>query len=222
MRRSILTAALPIALALTAHAEAPNLSTNPTGEPGAAAQLILAQRTYTAAMQSGDPLLLITAIRLAREVALRPPTGWTRASDSDGPVAEVDGMDDPAGPRAIEIAQGLAGDDPALQDLVYDLDAQLPHGRRPVAINATGALEAGQAETWRMVLPGEITAEVGLIGGEEPLGLRIHDETDALICALPPTTEPALCRFTPAGNGFFLVEVTNAGSARTSYRLVGN
>ncbi len=224
MRRPILTAALLIELALPARAEMPNLSANPVGEPGAAAQLVLAQRTYLAALQSGDPVLLVTAIRLAREVVLRPPTGWTRTTDGESPVAE--GQDtlssDPAGARAIAIAQGLAGDDPALQDLVYDLDAQMPHGRRPVAITASGTLEGGQTDSWRIILAGETPAEIGVLSEGSPLKLQVRDEADTVVCTYPPTTEPALCRFTPAANGFFTVEVTNAGPGTGSYRLVGN
>lgn len=224
MRRPILTAALLNALAFSAGAETSNLSANPAGEPGAAAQLVLAQRSYAAALQSGDPLLLITAIRLAREVVLRPPTGWTRTGESKPTTAKDEGdlANDPAGARAVAIAQGLAGDDPALQDLVYDLDAQLPHGRRPVAISVVGSLAGGQREAWRMVLPGETPAEIGLISGGAPLGLRIRDEADDLVCAFPPAADPVLCRFTPARNGFFTVEVMNAGATGSSYRLVGN
>ncbi|HLQ19776.1 MAG TPA: hypothetical protein VK146_12440 [Tabrizicola sp.] len=214
------------ALALPARAEVPNLSSTPAGEPGAAAQLVLAQRTYTAALQSGDPVVLVAAIRLARGVTLRPPTGWTRTSSGEDVAAkpeEQDGSEDPAGPRAIMIAQALAGEDPDLQDLVYDLDAQLPHGRRPVAVNATAVLEGGQVDRWRVVLAGETPAEIGLIGGTSaPLALIIRDEADVPVCALAPGTDPVLCQFTPAQNGFFTVEVANTGTAATGYRLVGN
>lgn len=225
MRAPIPTAALLIALTLPAGAE-PNLSANPSGPPGAAGQLVLAQYAYEEALQGGDPLLLITAIRLAREVTLRPPTAWTKTTEGEPAPDQPDGKSaapDPAGPEAIAIAQGLAGDDPALQDLVYDLDAQLPQGRHPTAVAATGTLDGGQTDSWRMVLAGETSAEIGLIGdGDTPLGLAVTDETGALVCALPPATAPALCRFTPARNGFFAVRVSNPGSARNSYRLVGN
>lgn len=224
MRRPILTATLLTVLALPARAEPPNLSANPEGEPGAAAQLVLAQRTYQAALKSGDPVLLVTAIRLAREVVLRPPTGWTRMTEGEPPLPDDEDAlaNDPAGPKAIAIAQSLAGEDPALQDLVYDLDAQVPHGRRPVAIIATSTLAGGQTDSWRIVLAGETPAEIGLLGEGVPIGLHIRDEAGTLVCAYPAATGPVLCRFTPAANGFFTVEVTNAGSDAASYRLVGN
>ncbi len=218
--------ALLIALSLPAMALEPNLSTVQTGEPGAAARLILAQRAYEAALSSGDPVVLISAIRLARQVTLREPAGWTKSTEgndgTDTPEGEV-AAPDPAGPDAIAIAQGLAGDDPDLQDLVYDLDAQLPHARRPKAVNAVATLDGGQADRWTLVLPGEAAAEIGLIGdGDGGLSLTITDDVGAAICSLPPSTEPALCQFTPARNGFFTIQVRNAGTMRNSYRLLGN
>lgn len=213
-------------LTLPALAEAPNLASAQAKVPGAASQLILAQRTYERALTTGDPVLLIAAIRLARTVTQRPPAAWTRttagepATDQNGSKAAVP---DPAGAEAIAIAQGLAGEDPDLQDLVYDLDAQLPHGRRPTAIVAHAALHGGQVDSWRLVLAGQTNAEIGLIGdGDSGLGLTITDEDGVVICTLPPATSPMLCRFTPARNGFFTVEVRNPGTGRTTYRLVGN
>lgn len=226
MRSPIPIAALLVALTLPAKAEGPNLSQTPAGRQGAAAQLVLAQQAYETALGIGDPVLLITAIRLARGITLRPAAGWTRSTEGDPDPDQPEGRTtapDPAGPEAIAIAQGLAGDDPDLQDLVYDLDAQLPHGRRPTAVNALATLDGGQADSWRLVLAGETLAEIGLIGdGDTTLGLAVTDETGAVVCALPPTTDPALCRFTPARNGFFTVQVRNPGKTRNSYRLVGN
>lgn len=226
MRPPITTAAVLIALSLPAWAEPENLSRTQVGATGAVAQLVLAQRAHQAALDGGDPVLLITAIRLARGVTLRPPAGWTRVTEGDPNPDQPEGRTaplDPAGPEAIAIAQSLAGDDPDLQDLVYGLDAQLPQGRRPRAIDGTGTLDGGQTDQWKLVLGGETAAELGLIGDRDSaLGMTITDQTGAVICALPPSIEPGLCRFTPARNGFFTVTVWNSGNVRNSYRLLGN
>lgn len=218
--------ALLLVLTLPAMAQEPNLSSMQNAEPGAAARLILAQRTYEAALSTGDPVILISAIRQARQISLRDPAGWSKVTKGDAGSDTPEGRvaaPDPAGPEAIDIAQGLAGDDPDLQDLVYDLDAQLPHERRPKVVNAVASLDTGQADWWTLVLPGEAAAEVGLIGdGDSDLSLTITDEGGAAICSLPPSTEPALCRFTPARNGFFTIQVRNVGKVRNSYRLLGN
>lgn len=219
--------ALILALSLTpAWAEAPNLSASPTGGPGAASRLVLAQRAYLQAMTGGDTVLLLAAIRLARSVTPRAPTGWERTTSGEAPADQPQGRasaPDPGGQEAIAIAQGLAGEDPDLQDLVYELDAKLPHGRLETATVANAELGGGQTDSWRMPLFGEVPAEIGLIGdGDTSLGLRVTDEAGTVLCAASPGLDPALCRFTPARNGFFTVEVTNPGEVRNSYRVIGN
>jgi hypothetical protein len=207
-------------------ADTGNVAIATSGTPGAAARLVLAQATYQAAMRTGDAAMLLVSIRLARTVTLRPPTGWTRettgeaATDSPGANAAPP---DPAAPRTIAILQALAKEDPTLQDLVYDLDAQLPHGRQTTATRATSDLAGGQTDSWRIALSGAVPTELGLIGdGDSSLGLTVTDDTGTVICALPPSNEPRLCRFTPARNGFFSVTVRNAGTAGNSYFLIGS
>jgi hypothetical protein len=220
-------AALILALSLSpAWAEEPNLSATATGTPGSASRLILAQRAYQAALNSGDTITLLAAIRLARSVSLRAPTAWEKTTTGEAPADQSTGRDappDPASARAIAIAQGLAGEDPDLQDLVYDLDAQLPHARRPTATITDATLGGGQTDTWRMPLFGEVQAEIGLIGdSDSPLSLTIEDDTGAIVCALPDSFGPGLCRIIPARNGFFTVKVWNLGSVQNSYQLIGN
>ncbi|MFN3577088.1 MAG: hypothetical protein ACK4TJ_08940 [Tabrizicola sp.] len=189
------------------------------------ARVILAQRNYEAAIEHGDALLLVGAIRLARSVTLRPATGWTRttsgAADKDQPAGRT-AAPDPASPEALSIAQALAGEDPTLQDLVYDIDAQLPLGRHATVTEAQSELAGGQSDVWRIALPGDVPAELGLIGdGDTPLSLTVADEAGNSVCAVAAQADPALCRFTPERNAFFSVTVANGGSARNSYRLIG-
>jgi hypothetical protein len=220
---------LALALALLAPpalAEGPNLSTAPRGGPGSAAQLVLAQRLYDHALRDGDVLALLAAIRLARGVTLRPATGWEQAPAPDLPADAPQGQPaapDPGGEAALTIARNLAIDDPDLQDLVYDLDAQLPRAAPHTAVETRADLGPGQTHDWRLPLFGEVAAEIGLIGdGDTALSLTIRDESGATVCAHPASPGPLLCRLTPARNGFFTVSVVNAGEAVNSYRLVGN
>ena len=125
--------------------------------------------------------------------------------------------------RATSRFRTLAGEDPSLQDLVYDLDAQLPQHRHTTATQALAELAGGQTDNWRIALAGDVPAELGLIGdGDSALGLTVTDETGNTVCALPPGVLPALCRFTPVRNGFFSVSVENLGAVRNSYQLIGN
>ncbi len=216
--------ALILALGLTpAQAQEPNLSSQSRVLPGVASQLVLAQRLFRKATGAGDPVLLLAAIRLARGVTLRPALGWERTATDEVEPPAGDGPPDPASAAALAMLQGLAVDDPDLQDLVYDLDAQLPQGRLPVAMVAKSSLRAGAEEDWRMPLSGSVAAEIAVIGGTgNPLGISVTDDSGAVVCARPATTDPALCRFTPARNGFFGVRVSNAGAEGTGYLLLGN
>ena len=223
----MLARSLLILACLTAplHAEEPNLSSRAQGQPGSVAQLILAQRAYQTALRQGEVLALLSAIHLARGITQRPATGWTletQGQAADAPPG-LSAAPDPADEAAMTIARNLAGEDPDLQDLVYALDAQVPGTQQDTALVATSDLGPGQTDVWTLPLFGEVLAEIGLIGdGDTPLGLAVVDDTGALVCALPPATAPAVCRFTPARNGFFAVRVSNPGLARNSYRLVGN
>ncbi|MCU0904609.1 MAG: hypothetical protein MUE83_12140 [Tabrizicola sp.] len=203
-----------------------NLVAETSGATGATARLVIAQRTYLAAMKHGDAVMLLSAIRLARSVTLREPMGWDRTTSGEAAPDQPTGRvapADPAGPETLAIVQALAGEDPSLQDLVYDLDAQRPHRPRATVSRASAELAGGQSDAWRIALSGLVPAEIGVIGdGDSPLGLTVTDETGAIICARAPDPDPALCRFTPARNGFFQVTVANAGKALNSYHLLGN
>jgi hypothetical protein len=226
MRRFALLSALAVVLAVPLQAEEPNLSLQPSGSNGAAARYLLAQETYALAMAKGDAILLVASIRLARSVTLRPQASWEKTTSGEAigePPAERVDLPDPSGPEAIAIAQALAAEDPVLQDLVYDIDAQLPKDATATAAEAVANLGAGQSDTWRLPLFGEVPAEIALIGGEKSaLAMTVLDDTGQSICAAPSGFDPVLCRFTPARNGFFLVVIQNTGDAWTSYRLVGN
>jgi hypothetical protein len=220
---------LPLILALMATpalAEAPNLSPAPHGAPGPAAVLVLAQRLYDRALADGDTVMLLTAIRLARGITLRPATGWAKDTRGEALPDQPQGNTaaaDPATPEAIALAQSLAGEDPTLQDLVYDLDAQLPPGRVDAAAVTASDLAAGQSDIWQIAFFGESPAEVAVLGdGDSTLDLRVTDAAGNLICADLSASDRVLCDFVPAGNGFFTVTVTNPGAAVNSYRLITN
>ena len=55
-----------------------------------------------------------------------------------------------------------------------------------------------------------------------PSSVSVTDEAGAVVCTRPPTLDPALCRFTPARNGFFTVHIQNEGVEAGGYLLVGN
>ena len=220
LRRLALCLAL---LAPPAWGQEPNLAAaQDSGAPGSAARLVLAERAYDQALAAGEPLLLIAAIRLARGVTLRPATGWERTTEAPSDAATAPTATGPGSESALTIARNLAGEDPDLQDLVYDLDAQEPHGPNATAVFVASRVGAGETETWRLPLFGEVAAEIALLGEGAPLALSVSDEAGNLLCARPAGQAPVLCRLTPARNGFFILTVSNPGSAASGYRLIGN
>lgn len=220
---SILT--LLVGSACAGWAEPANPAATEAAGSGPAARVVLAQGIYQAAIEQGDPVLLVAAIRLARGVTLRPATGWTMTTSGPASPDQPAGRPaatDPASPQVLAIAEALAGEDPTLQDLVYGIAAQVPHGRQATAIEVQSEIAAGQIDTWRIALSGDAPAEFGLIGdGDTALGLSVMDEGGNILCSVSPRTTPALCSFTPARNGFFDVSVESVGTQRNSYRLVG-
>lgn len=229
MRRLVRSLLIPFALAAApapARADEANLSKAANDSLGAVSRLIVAQRGYEMALKSGDAILLLVSIRLARGVVLRSPVAWDRQTEGEAPADQPKGKDaapDPASSAALVIVQNFAGDDPDLQDLVYDLDAQLPHSRKETAVAIAADLSVGQVDHWRMPLFGEVPAEIGLIGdGDGPLSLTIFDDAGLPVCRVPESPDPGFCAFTPARNGFFTVTVENLGNAENRYRLLGN
>lgn len=225
MRLAALLLALLLGDPTGARSDTANAALAGAGTPGPTARLVLAQEAYATAMAKGDAVMLLSAIRLAHGVTLRPPTGWTLTTTGEATEAQPDNRaapPDPASVQVIAILQALASEDPALQDLVYDLDAQLPHHRRATAIEARSDLDPGRTDSWRMAFSGQVPVELGLIGdGDAPLAFTATDEAGDIVCARAPTLDPELCRFTPARNGFFTVTVQNLGAIRNSYRLIG-
>jgi hypothetical protein len=226
MRRPSLILLFALALALPLQAEEPNLSTGTFPSHGAASRMLLSHQMFQAAMAQGDGLLLVAAVRLARSVTLREPTSWEQTRTGDAVADQPPGQGfapDPGGPEAAAIALSFSADSPALMDLVYDLEAEGGQGPHGTATQASAELAGGQSDLWRMPLFGEVPAEIALIGdGDGPLSLTITDDSGQIVCARPPSAEPGLCRFAPARNGFFSVEVRNAGTVQNSYRLIGN
>lgn len=228
LARTLLAPACLTAACLGAplHAEAPNLSADPQGQPGSVAQLVLAQQAYQTALRQGEVLALLSAIRLARGISQRPATGWTLETRGkalpDAPAGKP-AAPQPGGETAMLIARNLAGEDPDLQDLVYALDAQLPGTHQDTALVASSDLAPGQTDVWTLPLFGEVLAEIGLIGdGDGPLTLTVADEGGTPLCTRPPGSQPRLCSLTPARNGFFTVAIANAGTTVNSYRLLAN
>jgi hypothetical protein len=224
MRRLVLLSFL--ALSQPLQAEEVNLSAEPTAGSGAVTRQVLAHQTLQNALTTGDAVLLVAAIRLARSVVLRPPTSWERTTLGEAAADQPVGrglMPDPGGPEVGDIARSFAAETPDLLDFVFYSEPGRPEANASAASEATADLGGGQTDTWRLPFFGEVPAELALIGDSDTaLSLKVTDAAGNALCVHPPGLDPVVCRFTPARNGFFEVEVANTGTVQNSYRLIGS
>ncbi len=232
MPRPIAALLTALCMALPAGAEdrGPNQSKAAPATPGPVRTLVLAWDLYAEGLRREDPLLLLTAVRLARASDLRAATGWiTEAAPAKAPPADGSpdaGLPrDPASPKALALAVIMAEGDPALADLAADAEADLARGRLGEGSlpTVTGTVAAGGTDSYRIVFNGELPAEVGLVGdGSGNLDLTVTDENGHLICQDSGPSDRAFCGFTPLWNGWFDVAVANRSATENTYRLSTN
>jgi hypothetical protein len=227
MRRLLLPLALSFAMQ-------PALAQDTAEAPGPVRHLYLAQDLYTLGLAREDATLLLTAIRLARSTTLRPATGWTRdgeAPSDPAPAPAPTGLpQDPASSAALALALMMAEGNPALADLAADIEAELNRGTlgQGQISTATSRLGPGETDNWRMAFNGQLPAEIAMIGdGSSNLDMTVRDETGAdeqgtVICREDGPKDRAFCGFVPLQNGFYIVTVTNRGTAPNLYRLLTN
>lgn len=226
MRRAALAALFLLASPAAAE-NGPDLAPAPeAASPGPVRQLVLAQDLYDLGLAQEDAVMLLAAIRLARQAELRPATGWTHegAGSPAGEAPAAPGLPrDPASPAALALAVMMAEGSPALADVAADAEARLNReGPGRGHVSAAGmTLPGGKDDRWRIAFNGGLPAEIALMAEDGPLGLTVTGDGGAVICDEPPGPR-AFCAFTPARNGFFTVTVTSRAGAGTRYRLITN
>jgi hypothetical protein len=230
---ALLLPAFLLTLPANAQEAGPNLSGAALAEPaspGPVRTLVLAWDLHAEGLRREDPMLVLTAIRLARTSSPRTATGWisevasAEAAPSD--AATVPGLPrDPASPEAATLAALMAEGNPDLADLTEEVLGSLSRGRPGEGRlpTVTGRIDPGGRDVYRIPFNGELPAEVALIGdGTGNLDLTVTDETGHRICAETGPSDRAYCGFVPLWNGWFDVTVTNPGTAPATYRLSTN
>lgn len=229
-----LTALLLPAFLLTLPADAqeagPNLSGAAVIEPatpGPVRTQVLAWDLHAEGLRREDPMLVLTAIRLARTSSPRAATGWiTDVVPADAADPATPGLPrDPASPEAATLAALMAEGNPDLADLAEEVLSSLSRGRPGESRlpTVTGRIDPGGRDVYRIPFNGDLPAEVALIGdGTGNLDLTVTDEAGHRICAETGPSDRAYCGFVPLWNGWFDVTVTNPGTAPATYRLSTN
>jgi len=204
------TPALCVMLALTAW---PALAEGPTALQLAAASA----RTYALGLDTGDPLLIITAARLRKALV---PAAIDRV-----PVGgqTLDGA--PLGwEEMLASAEALAAGDTALLGLIADTRAETTKGVAFGPVYNIGSLESGGNDTYPpMEFLGGDYAEIYVEAKTATdLNLTVHDSAGRLVCSDTDQSHIAYCGWTPAAAGAFTVTVENKGPADAPYALMTN
>lgn len=206
MRRLLLASAL-VSLALPALAE-----------PGSPVQLAeLSARLYAAGLAKGDPLLVLSAARLRKEIA---PELIDRAA-----IGSTAGEGAPLSwEEMLASAETLAGDDADLLGLIADAQDETTKGVASGPVYNIGSLANGGADTYPPIefRAGEYAEVYVEAKDATDLNLTVLDAEGRLVCSDTDMSFIAYCGWTPAEAGSFTLKIENKGPASASYALMTN
>jgi hypothetical protein len=195
------------------------------GAPSASASAVEALAAAQAMVRYGDankdPLALIAAAKVMKEVGSRD-LGAQRAG---GQAGEAKNKPDTATVDAILArAKSLAG---SRQDLVAMADDVAKSGSRGAEggpRSGTTVVRRGATDVFNVTFRGGEPARVFISGdGDTDLDLYVYDENGGLICRDEGPSDDALCRWTPRWTGNFQIRVRNLSTREANqYRISHN
>lgn len=206
MRRFLLALGLS-SLALPALAEGPS----------AVKVAELSARLYAAGIEAGDPLLVLSAAKLRKSLAL---VAGDRAA-----VGKVAGEGAPLGwEEMLASAEELATGDEALLGLIKDARVEANKGVASGPVYNIGSLGNGKDDTYPPIeFRGGEYAEVYVEAkAATNLNLSVHDDQGRLVCSDTDISHIAYCGWTPATEGSFTLKVENKGPTAADYALMTN
>lgn len=161
-----------------------------------------------------DPLALIVAARIRRDLGLQP----MRPQRDE--AARGDGLD--AAPSLIAEARRLAPRDRRIAALADDFLASNEKGRERGPLYDMGKLSAGAQETYsEMRFAAGKRAEV-YVEAAGRIALVVRDAGGAQICADDAGGPVAYCWWAQERDAPVRIEIVNRGGAPNAYRMVTN
>lgn len=194
----------------------PNLDPTAAATPGAVALYLSANALYALGTAADDPLVILTAAKMLRGVAL------IAADRNPDPAPEtVSALTQPDPAAMLATARALNVDS-GLTDLINATAAETPP--QPKSLRATAAqLKPGQSQVWTLQFYGGTYAELAILGaGQGNLDLSVTDAKGNPICLDNGNAGTAYCGFVPRDNGDFAVTVINSGQSPDTYQLITN
>lgn len=178
----------------------------------------LSARLYDAGLEARDPLLLLSAAKLRKQINPEPtdraPADGSSVSDG-GPLGWQD---------MLATAEGLAAGDETLLGLIEDVRAETTKGVVTGPVYNIGALQQGRTDKYpRIEFRGGEYAEVYVEAKSSvDLNLTVVDAQGRLVCSDTDASHIAYCGWRPAESGSYSLEVVNKGGASTGYALMTN
>ena len=177
----------------------------------------LSARLYAAGIEAGDPLLVLSAAKLRKNLA--PVAGERTAVDG------VAGQGAPMGwDEMLEAAAGLAAGDEIVLGLIEDARVETVKGVASGPVYNIGSLGNGKGDTYPPIeFRGGEYAEVYVEAkAATNLNLAIYDNKGRLVCSDTDISHIAYCGWTPASAGTFTLKVDNKGPVGADYALMTN
>ena len=177
----------------------------------------ISARLYAMGVEAGDPLLILSAARLRKDLA---PVVGTRAA--------VDGIAGEGAPlgwdEMLASAEALAGGDEALLGLIEDAKVEATKGVASGPVYNIGSLGNGKGDTYPPIeFRGGEYAEVYVEAkAATNLNLGVYDDKGRLVCSDTDISHIAYCGWTPAAAGSFTLKVENKGPMGADYALMTN
>ena len=177
----------------------------------------LSARLYAAGMEAGDPVLVLSAAKMRKGLALVA-----------GDRAAVGGVAGDGGPLGWEemlaSAEELAADNPDLLDLIDDAKVEMSKGVASGPVYNIGSLGNGKGDTYPPIeFRGGEYAEVYVEAkAATNLNLGVYDDKGRLVCSDTDISHIAYCGWTPASGGSFTLKVDNKGPVAADYALMTN
>lgn len=177
----------------------------------------LSARLYATGVDLGDPLLVISAARIRKQIA---PEATDRAA--------IDGTPGEGAPLSWEemlaSAEALAGDDATLLGLIGDARDEATKGVASGPVYNIGSLANGDGDTYPPITfrAGEYAEVYVEAKDATDLNLTVHDAQGRLVCSDTDISHIAYCGWTPAEAGDFTLKIENKGPVAASYALMTN
>ena len=177
----------------------------------------LSARLYDAGIESGDPLLVISAARMRKTL---DPVATERAPEDSAAVAGAPLTWE----EMLSAAEALAAGDDVLLALIEDVRVETTKGVSSGPVYNIGALANGDDDTYPPIeFRGGEYAEVYVEAkASTNLNLTILDDQGRLVCSDTDKSHIAYCGWTPAQPGSFTLIVENKGPAEAAYALMTN